>query len=357
MLIIFSVSAKAQIASGGLEDIYGSVFSSIDSETRELLQSAGVKDGDLNSLMGLSPGGVMELLGSLFGKTAREQAALFASGIVVIVLIRVFGAFVTSPGLKETSENLGAVFLVFTLTSSSAVIAQSCVSALKLTKSFMLALIPVLTSILAFSGNPSGALSVNAGVFAFAEGICVTFTDMIVPLTAAGAALGTAAAVSPVSGIEKFSSIVNRTVTAAMGFAAGIFSAVISIKGVIAGAGDSLTLRGLKFFVGGSVPVVGSAIGDALGSVSAGLGLIKNSVCALGLLAVVFINLPPLCSLIVFKLMLYMLSMASEMFEIKKIPDFISVFRSIFNVIMAAMLFSQVVFIISLAVIITLKAA
>ena len=107
--------------------------------------------------------------------------------------------------------------------------------------------------------------------------------------------------------------------------------------------------------INGSVPVVGSAIGDALGSLTAGLGLIKNGTAILGVLAVVFINLPSLCSLAVWKLMMYLLSLSAEMFEIKKISGFISVFSSIFNVIIAVMMFNAFLFIIALAIIITVK--
>ncbi|MCH5198797.1 MAG: hypothetical protein J1E34_07820 [Oscillospiraceae bacterium] len=355
ILPFFSGFVSAENISDEFEEIYSGVFSSIDGETRSLLESAGVSEADFSSLLNLSPNGLYGVIKELFGKTAGEKASLFGMCLVLIILIRLFSSFMSSSHLKEAAENIGSVFLVFSLIVSSSAIADSCVSALMLTKNFMLTLIPVLGAILAFSGNELSALSVNTSVFAFAEGISVLFSDIIVPLTVVGAALGAAAAISPVSGIEKFSALVNRLITAVMGFVSGIFAAVLSIRGVIAGAQDTMTLRGLRFMINGSVPVVGSAIGDALGSLSAGLGLIKNSAAILGVLAVAFINLPSLCSLIIWKLMMYLLSLAAEMFEIKKISGFISVFTSIFNVIIAVMLFNAFLFIISLAIIITVK--
>lgn len=352
---LFFGKVYAESVPNEFNDIYSGVFSSIDGETRTLLESVGVSESDFSSLLNLSPGSLFKLIKELFGKTMGEKASLFGACLMLVILIRLFSSFMSSSHLKDAAENIGAVFLVFTLTVSSSAIADSCVRALSLTKDFLLILIPVLGTILAFSGNELSALSVNTGVFAFAEGISVLFSDIIVPLTVIGAALGAAAAISPVSGIEKFSSLINRLITAVMGFVSGIFAAVLSIRGVIAGAQDTMTLRGLRFMINGSVPVVGSAIGDALGSLTAGIGLIKNGAAILGVLAVVFINLPSLCSLMIWKLMMFLLSLAAEMFEIKKIPAFISVFTSVFNVITAVMLFNAFLFIIALAIIITVK--
>jgi|GEM_PF-1721260 len=352
---VFSFGAKAESVPKEFENIYGGVFSSIDDETKRLLESAGVSESDLTSLLSLSPGSVINVIKELFGKTMAEKASLFGTCLVLIILIKLFSSFMTSSRLKEAAENIGAVFLVFSLTAYSAAVADSCVRAVSLTKDFMLVLIPVLGAVLAFSGNEISAVSVSTGVFAFAEGISVLFSDMIPPVTAAGAALGAAAALSPVSGMEKFASMLNKALTTVMAFVSGIFAAVLSIKGVIAGAQDSLKLRGLKFIINGSVPVVGSAIGDALGSLTAGFRLIKNSAAVLGVLAAVFINLPALSSLVIWKLMLFLLSLTAEMLEIKKIPGFISVLTSVFSVLIAVIMFNVSVFIIALAIIITVK--
>ena len=70
-----------------------------------------------------------------------------------------------------------------------------------------------------------------------------------------------------------------------------------------------------------------------------------------------FINLPPLCALLVWKLMLFFVSFTAQALGVKKIPEFLSGFISVFNVLLAVMLFHMCVFVISLAMVILAKAA
>ncbi len=250
---------------------------------------------------------------------------------------------------------MGSLLIVFLLISGSAAVADACVRAVTLTKNLMLGLIPLLGTAVAFVGDPAAAFSAQTLVFSFAEGIGVLFADLIVPLVAVGAAFGAAAAVSPVGGLEKFSSMLNKIVTWGMALVTGVFSSVLGMRGVIAGAADAVNRKGLRFVISGAVPVVGSAVGDALSSLSASLSLIKNSAGVLGIMAAAFINLPAAAGLLVWKLLLSFLSLSAELFEIKKIPGFIGVLTAAFNAVLAVMVFNAVVYVIAMAILISVK--
>ena len=336
------------------DSLYANVFSSLDDETRGLLEQIGVNDTDLYAMLSLSPGSLFSVFKGLFGTALADKAGAMGACIMIILLLRLVSSFLTSAPVKDAAQQLGGLMLAFVLITYSAGIAEGCVQAILLTKNFMLALIPALGTVMAFSGNPVSAAGINALVFAFGEGVSVVFADLIVPVTAAGAALGCASALSPVGGIDKFAAMLHKAAIWIVAFTAGIFVAVLNVRGILAGAADSVTAKGLKFVISG-IPVVGSAIGDALGSLRAGLGVIKNGVSILGVLAVVCINLPPLCALLIWKLMLFAVSFTADMFEIKKIPGFLSVFTNVFNVLIAVTVFHMCVFVISLAMVVMAK--
>ena len=357
LLPLFAAHGIAAETENDFAAFYSEAFSSIDEDTRALLETVGIAPEDYTSLMGLTPESLFSLVRELFGSGLKEKAGLFGTLMALMILLRLFSSFLPSAAVRDLTENIGALFLVFVLISASAAVSDGCVRAILLTRDCMLALVPILAAMLTFTGNPAAALSANGLVFAFGEGISVLYADAVLPLTAVSAALGSAAAISPLPGVEKFAVALHKGISWVMAFAAGIFSAVLGIRGVLAKTADSVSLKGLRFLISGSVPVVGSALSDALSSLTASLGLIKNGTAMLGVAAVAFINLPSVCSLLVWKGMLFVLSFTAELFETKKIPAFLSVFSSVFNVLLAVMLFHACVFVIALAMLISVKTA
>lgn len=357
LLPLFAVGACAASAENDFSSFYSEAFSVIDSETQALLNSLGISPEDYTSLMRLTPENAFSFFRELFGKDLTAKAGLFGTLLTLLILMRLFTSFLSSPAVRELTENIGALIFVFVLISASAAVGDSCVRAVLLTRDMMLSLVPLLVAMLTFSGNPAGALTMQTLVFSFGEGIAVFYADAVLPLTAVTAALGSAAAISPLPGIEKFAGLLHKLIVWGMAFAAGIFTAVLGIQGVLARSADSVSLKGLKFLISGSVPVVGSALGDALSSLTASLGLIKNGTAMLGVAAVAFVNLPSLSSLLIWKLMLFGVGIAAELFETKKIPAFLSVFTGVFNVLIAVMVFNACVFIIALAMMISIRTA
>ena len=339
----------------GAEGYYAEAFSAIDDDTKDLLSSVGISPTDLASLMSLSPESLLDLLRELFGTEASSKAKLLGECIALMLLIRFFGTFLSSPAVKDACEQVGGMALVFLIVSGSAAVADSCVRAVTLTKNCMLTLIPVLGTVVAFSGHPAGAAAVHAVVFSFAQGVSVLFADLVAPLAAVGAALSCAAAISPMPGVEQLSALINKLAVWIAAFVSGVFAAVLGVRGVVSGAADSVTAKGVRFLMAG-VPVVGSALGEALSSLTASLALVKNGVAILGVLAVVFICLPGVCSLLVWKAMLHLVSLSAQLLEIRRIPAFVSSFNAVFNVLLAVVLFNVFVYIVALAVVAAVKA-
>ena len=345
----FGFSAAAAETEEDPFSVYAKVFDSVDGETRDLLKQAGVSETDLSSLLSLSPDSVLSLVAGLFTQSAGAVAALFSSCFIMMVALRLALPFITAESVGELVHTVGALFISFTVVSGAGVAAKACVNALSVMKALMLSLTPVLAAVLTGSGNPAGAVNVQTAVFAFAGGVGVLFADLPVPVSAVGAALSAAAVLNPTGGIERFSALVMKLVSRGMAFVAGIFSAVLALRGAAARAADSVQLKGLRFIVSGSVPVVGSALGDALSALSAGLGTVKNSAAALTVLAVAFAALPALSTALVWKLALWLLGACGELFELKKLPAFMNVFSSVFSVLIAAVTFTACVYVIALS--------
>lgn len=348
------VSAAAATDNGSVW--YAGVWDGIDDETARMLSEIGIQpDGSGNGLLELTPEKVFASLWSLFGLSLREPLRQFFAVLAVMLTVSLFSTLAGEGKTAEAAADIGTLVTVFIIIASDARLFADCRASIELTKDLMLSLIPVLTGIVAFAGQPTLALSFQTVVFAFAEGISVGFSGLLPAVSVAGTAISTASAVAPFAKYGGLCKALAKGVNTVAAFVSGIFVAVLSVRGVIAGAADTVTIRGLRFLIGGSVPVVGSAIGEALNSVTAGLGLIKNSILILGVLAVVVINVPGLLRAAVWSLLMYFAAVFADMLSLNRVSELIASVRSVLSVIIAVTCFNMFVYVISCAILVTVK--
>lgn len=336
---------------------YADVWDAVDGRTRALLSDIGITPSAADSLEAINVKNVFSVISGIFKGELTKP--LTASLVVLAVLLAVafFSSFISDGKLKALTENIGTLSVVFLLLGLVSPMIGSCVSAIELSKDFMLALIPVLAAVVAFSGNPALAISFNTVVFSFAQGISTLYANLIPSFAAVGCAFSASTAINPMMKFSRLSQLVFKSASFIMAFISGIFVAVLSVRGVIAGAADTVTIRGLRFLIGSSVPVVGSAIAEALNSVVAGVGLIKNTIGVIGIAATLFINLPVLCEIIIWKAAIYILGVFCDILSEDNISSFLGALNSVFSVLTAVICFNMFVFVISIAIIFTLNTA
>lgn len=349
--VSFSFTAFAQ------NDVWMSAaWDAIDSDTAELLEDIGMTAADGGDFAAaLTPERLLDTVLGLFGTSLSDMLKKCFPVIVILFITALFSSVSKGSKTAEAAENTCMLAAVFVIIGLNADVFTGCRAAIELTEDMMLSLIPVLTGIAAFSGNPACAASFNTVVFAFAQTVSAAFVNILPAVSAVGTALGAASAAAPLGHYGGLCKIIAKAVNTAAAFVSGIFVAVLSVRGVIAGAADTVTIKGLRFLIGSSVPVVGSAVGDALNSVSAGLGLVKNSLFSLGIAAVALISLPPLLRLAVWSLLLNIISGFAGILSLGRITELISAVKSVISVLAAVTFFNAFVYIISCAILITIK--
>lgn len=347
-LLSFSLTAKAS------EVYYEDIFSSLSDEAAELLKNMGIDENAYDSFGEISPSKAISTVVGIFKGELTEPLKTAAGCIAVMMVSSLIMSFLpASDGISELGKRITLICVMFILVSFTGELFTRCASSLLVTEDFMLTLIPIAGGIAASSGNPSLALSFNTVAFSFAEIVSGFFNGVFPLLAVVMTAVACSAAINPVIDLGGVSGTLAKCVNLVMAFVSGIFVAVMSVRGVIAGAADTVTIRGFRFLIGNSVPVVGSAIGEALNSVVAGLGLIKNTVGMIGIAAVAVINLPVLIEVAVWKGVLHFLALSSDILGISEIKTFMQGLNAVMSVLTGAICFVSFVFIISIAILIT----
>ena len=129
----------------------------------------------------------------------------------------------------------------------------------------------------------------------------------------------------------------------------------MAVKSKIAVAADSVAVKGIKLLSGSVIPIVGGALGDAFSSVLGSFALIKNTVGAFGIAAVLIMVLPSVLSLLTWY---FSLSVCSVICSLTGSDASSAVLKNICSCVSAVnvvLLFFATVFIISTGIMLNLR--
>ena len=128
------------------------------------------------------------------------------------------------------------------------------------------------------------------------------------------------------------------------------FSCVLTFQSIVAKSADSVLFKGVKFALSSIIPVVGSAVGDAVTTVKGSISVIKSSVGTIGAIAVLLIFLFPFCTLWANKVAFELLSSVAGLLGLPREGKFLSEVSSVTGLMMAVISSSTVFFIVAMAI-------
>lgn len=158
---------------------------------------------------------------------------------------------------------------------------------------FSRVLMPSLAAAASASGAISSAATKYAAVTLFMDILITAAQNVILPLIYAYAALIIADAAMGSSALAGAAALVKWLCVTLMTVLVIVFAGYLSITGVISGSADAVATRVAKTTMSTMLPVVGSIISDAAGSVVAGAGLLRSAVGVFGMICVLCVCAAP----------------------------------------------------------------
>ena len=224
---------------------------------------------------------------------------------------------------------------------------SSAVAAMKLMSGFMLSYIPIFTAVVSASGMPLSAFSYNAVLLSFSQLCSFVSTDLIIPCVFLLTLVSVYTSVGTSFNASDIISLIKKALTLTLSMLAGIFTGLLAVKSKIAVAADSVAVK--------VIPIVGGALGDAFSSVLGSFALIKNTVGAFGIAAVLIMVLPSVLSLLTWY---FSLSVCSVICSLTGSDASSAVLKNICSCVSAVnvvLLFFATVFIISTGIMLNLR--
>ena len=164
-----------------------------------------------------------------------------------------------------------------------------------------------------------------------------------------------------VSAVSSVSSVINlrplcegyaKLVKIAMTAAVSILCFVLTIQTTVTQGQDTLAIKTGKLLVGSAVPVIGSALQSAVGSIYAGVSVIKGFVGIAGIIVIVNMFLPSVVTLAVNWLGYYMMVILSGILDNKTASEILTGFKEVTEIMLSMSVLFMVLLIFSLTVMI-----
>jgi stage III sporulation protein AE len=153
---------------------------------------------------------------------------------------------------------------------------------------FMIAVVPLLMTMLASMGNLATVSIMHPLIVFMIHTIGTAVYVFIFPLLFFSVVLHIVSSLSDRYKVTQLANLIRKVSMGLLGFFATVFLGVVSVQGFSGGAADGVTIRTAKYITGNFVPVVGKMFTDASDTVIGASLLVKN---AIGLVGVVIIVL------------------------------------------------------------------
>lgn len=200
---------------------------------------------------------------------------------------------------------------------------------------FMNALIPILVSLMLYTGSVSATSVLEPIILFMINFIGNLIQNLLIPVILIITSISIISKISDKVQIEKISKFLKSSTVWFLGIVLTIFVGVVSLEGTLASSVDTITAKTAKTIVSSAIPVVGKILGDVVDSVL-GCGIIlKNAVGFLGVIIVIGICILPILKLAVLLISYKLVASISEVIADNKIVQLLDQISDIFKILLA----------------------
>lgn len=353
MLFCFTIKTAAEVE---IDDkFYKDNNIELSQEVTDILNSLGFEDFSAEELSKISLSDTFRAILNVFKGSMKKPFVAMLSLFGLIILCAVACSFIqNSQGLSMYVNTVMSLFVVLAAFVNAVQCISDSISSVYSAGILMKSLIPATAVLTALSGSPSMAVSYNAIAMYCAEIISAVCRDFLSPVLCSFSAVAVCMSVNTGYNSEPLLNSIKRFISVALGLAGTIYTGVLSLKDVLAVGIDKVAVKGVKFILGSSVPVVGNALSEGLSSVIASVSLMKNTYGAIGIIVIITVTLPAIFELILWQLTFSVTGYAAQAFGLDGIAKALTSLRYVMTMMLSILLFLIYVLIVSAAMIILL---
>ena len=197
---------------------------------------------------------------------------------------------------------------------------------------FMMCYVPVFAGVVGASGSITSASVYNIGVLAVAEIAVQIAVNFLLPMMGVFFAMSIIESINPALSLSGLTSGIKKFLQWTLGLIMTFFVGLITIQSIVGVSADTVGIKTGKFLVSSFIPVIGGAISDAYTTVKGSIGLLRSGVGTFGIVILLLTILPPLITVVAFKISISIGSFISEMLGVKKVSSLLKNTSSVLSI-------------------------
>ena len=355
VVLALSLSCRAAAAQTEVfEEEISRLESSLPDELRQEMQKLGADSIAELSAEGLAFSEVFDYLTALFSDNAREPLFVMIMLLSVTVFTALAEGYVTSLRYTDMREIMGvasALFIAAVIAPPIARMAEQAVSVMKGTSEILLAYVPVMAGIMAFSGRAITSAGYYAAVVGVSQMISKLSSGILLPMLNLFLSLSISSGVCGSLNLSKLTEMISKWIKWLLAFAMSVFTAVLGLNTALSATADGASGKAARFALSSLIPLIGSAVSEAYSTIQGSLTLLRSGMGVFVILAVIISFLPLLIKTVLFSLAVQIVRMTGDALGASSSAGILNALSSFLSMFIALLIGSAVVFVISSAVI------
>ncbi len=255
--------------------------------------------------------------------------------------------------VTQSSETLGfcVKLVIFSAIVSRGIAVVGDVQAYfsRLTK-LTSACVPVMGVLYAMGGNVTSA-AVNTEITAIFLSVCqYVNTSTVVPIFGLLLGLALVGAFSKTIRFNSLADTVKRSYTTFLGVIMTVIGIAMGLQSALAAKADGVAMKGVKYLISNTIPVVGGAISGAMSSIGSGIDLLRSAFGVSATVILVLMILPILIKLILYKQVFDISAAFADMISTDGEGKLLRDISGLCGLLLAAASISSVILIIALVI-------
>lgn len=354
LCLLFAITASAeentyleQYEASGAKELEGL----LSDDVRDFFTAFGIDPENPDWVNKITAENIFSQIAEFLKEGGRGPLKAAAQMFGIIIL---YAAANLSHRLAKYKNALSYIFMLITAAGvllPMFSLISSVTAAIKGTATFMTSFVPIYAGILTVGGRGLTASGMSFLLLFAAEAVNMIASFVILPLMGCYLGMGLVSGITTGGGALALGETVKKAATWLFSLALTVFLGLLSIQTAVNASADSAGLRTVKFVLSSLVPVTGGALSESMTTLTSSMKLLRSSIGMYGVLALGIGVLPVVLELLLWRLSLFLVGAAAELFGVKEGVDLFKCADHVLSTLLGVILFTASLFIISLAVV------
>ncbi|MBQ3330747.1 MAG: hypothetical protein IJG87_06170 [Ruminococcus sp.] len=331
------------------------IENSIGEEASRDMDSLGVPQVEDVIASGIDSKKMWEYLSGIAAQNAAAPMSALLIMTAVLMLAGVAESYQYSLRYTETKDIMNVVTVLFTASvviTPATGLASDAVTVIQGASTVMTVYLPVTAGIMAFSGHTVSSAGFYAAAVSAAQVLSKLAANVLSPLLNMILSLSVCAGICSRVTLAGITEALSKGFKIIITFSVSVFVAILGLNGTLSASVDNVANRAARFGLSSFIPLIGSSISEAYGTLQNSIAVLRSGVGVFVILSL-FVTFVPLlirtvlwsAALSIAKTLSEVLAVSSAGSVLHSLNQFVSALRTVLIAVAAVFIISSSVMI------------